>query len=43
MALTKHDIVEKVYNQLGFPKNQSVEIVEFVSGSRILSSRKSPA
>lgn len=28
MALTKHDIVEQVYNVLGFPKNQSVEITE---------------
>ena len=28
MALTKHDIVEQVYNELGFPKNQSVGIVE---------------
>ena len=28
MALTKHDIVEQVYNELGFPKNKSVEIVE---------------
>ena len=28
MALTKKDIVEQVYNELGFPKNQSVEIVE---------------
>ena len=28
MALTKHDIVEQVYNELGFPKNQSDEIVE---------------
>lgn len=28
MALTKHDIVEQVYNELGFPKNQSFEIVE---------------
>ena len=28
MALTKHDIVEQVYNELGFTKNKSVEIVE---------------
>jgi integration host factor subunit alpha len=28
MALTKHDIVEQVYNDLGFSKNQSVETVE---------------
>jgi len=28
MALTKHDIIEQVYNELGFPKKQSVEIVE---------------
>jgi len=28
MALTKHGIIEKVYNELGFPQNQSVEIVE---------------
>ena len=28
MALTKNDIVEKVQNGLGFPKNQSVEITE---------------
>jgi integration host factor subunit alpha len=28
MALTKHGIVEQVYNELGFPRNQSVEIVE---------------
>ena len=28
MALTKKDIVEQVYNELGFPMNQSVEIVE---------------
>ncbi|WP_372681330.1 integration host factor subunit alpha [Desulfosarcina sp.] len=28
MALTKHDIVEQVYHQLGFSKNQSVETVE---------------
>ena len=28
MALTKHDIVEQVYNELGLPKNQSVETVE---------------
>ena len=28
MALTKKDIIEQVYNELGFPKNQSLEIVE---------------
>jgi integration host factor subunit alpha len=28
MALTKKDIIEQIYNELGFPKNQSVEIVE---------------
>jgi integration host factor subunit alpha len=28
MALTKHGIVVQVYNELGFPRNQSVEIVE---------------
>ena len=28
MALTKKDIVEQVYTELGFPKNQSVEVVE---------------
>jgi len=28
MALTKHDLVEQVYNKLGFPKNQSVATVE---------------
>jgi len=28
MALTKHSIVEQIYNELGFPKNQSVEITE---------------
>ncbi|MGV7222841.1 MAG: integration host factor subunit alpha [Nitrospinales bacterium] len=28
MALTKHGIVEQVYNELGFPRNQSDEIVE---------------
>jgi integration host factor subunit alpha len=28
MALTKKDVVEQVNNELGFPKNQSVEIVE---------------
>jgi len=28
MALTKKDIIEQVYNELGFPRNQSVEIVE---------------
>jgi len=28
MALTKQDLVEQVYNEIGFPKNQSTEIVE---------------
>jgi integration host factor subunit alpha len=28
MAITKKDVVERVHNELGFPKNQSVEIVE---------------
>jgi integration host factor subunit alpha len=28
MALTKNDIVEQVQDQLGFPKNQSVDITE---------------
>ena len=28
MALTKQDIVEQVYNELGLPMNQSVEVVE---------------
>ena len=28
MALTKHDIIEQVYNELEFAKNQSVEITE---------------
>jgi integration host factor subunit alpha len=28
MALTKHDIVEQVYNELGFSKHQSIETVE---------------
>jgi len=28
MSLTKKDIVEQVCNELGFPRNQSVEIVE---------------
>ena len=28
MALTKKDIVEQVYTEVGFPGNQSVEIVE---------------
>ena len=28
MALTKHDIVEQVYIELGLPKNESIEIVE---------------
>lgn len=28
MALTKLDIVEQIYNEVGLPKNQSVEVVE---------------
>jgi integration host factor subunit alpha len=28
MSLTKAGIVEKVYTEVGFPRNQSVEIVE---------------
>ena len=28
MALTKHAIVEQLQDQLGFPKNQSVDITE---------------
>ena len=28
MALTKHDIVEKVQSDLGYPKSKSVEITE---------------
>ena len=28
MALTKHAIVEQIQDQLGFPKNQSVDITE---------------
>ena len=28
MALTKHVLVEKLQTELGFPRNQSVEIVE---------------
>ena len=28
MALTKKDIVEQVYTEVGFPRNQSVEVVE---------------
>ena len=28
MSLTKRDIVEQVCNEIGFPKNQSFEIVE---------------
>jgi integration host factor subunit alpha len=28
MALTKNDIIERIYNNLGFQKNESVEIVE---------------
>ena len=28
VTLTKQNIVEQVYNEIGFPKNQSIEIVE---------------
>jgi integration host factor subunit alpha len=28
MALTKADIVETIYNEIGFPKNQSTDLVE---------------
>ena len=28
MTLTKSDIVERIHKELGFPKNQSVEITE---------------
>ena len=28
MTRTKQNIVEQVYNEIGFPKNQSIEIVE---------------
>lgn len=28
MALTKKDIIEQVYNELGFPRNQAIEVVE---------------
>jgi len=28
MALNKKDIIEQVYSELGFPRNQSVEIVK---------------
>ena len=28
MPLTKADIVEKVYNEIGFPRTQSVNVVE---------------
>ena len=27
MPLTKQDLVEQVYNEIGFPKNQSTEII----------------
>jgi integration host factor subunit alpha len=30
MALTKHVLVEKLQSKLGFPRNQSVEIVESI-------------
>ena len=30
MTLTKADIIESVYNQLGFPKKQSVKITEIL-------------
>ena len=28
MALTKRDLVEQIYDEIGFPKKQSTEIVE---------------
>lgn len=28
MALTKNDIIEKITNGMGFPKKQSVEVIE---------------
>ena len=28
MALTKHDIAERIREQLGFPRNESIEITE---------------
>ena len=28
MSLTKNDIVNSIHNQLGFPKNRSLELVE---------------
>ncbi len=30
MALTKSDIVESIYNQLGFPRSQSTEAIEIL-------------
>ncbi len=30
MALTKRDIIEQVYNELGFPRNQTVENLESI-------------
>ena len=30
MALTKHVFVEKLQSELGFPRNQSLEIVEYL-------------
>jgi integration host factor subunit alpha len=30
MALTKNDIVEAVTKEIGFPKNQSVELIEIL-------------
>jgi integration host factor subunit alpha len=30
MALTKHDIAEQVQAELGFPRNQSVEVTESI-------------
>ena len=28
MALTKADIIETIYNEMGFPKNQCIDLVE---------------
>lgn len=32
MALTKHDIAKQVFNELGFPKKRSIEIIESLIG-----------
>ena len=32
MALTKHVLVEKLQSELGFPRNQSIEVVESLLG-----------